>query len=146
MTDTHLVEQFSFSCIVQDRSAEVRLVDKYWFIAVDLAVAMSGKSADHAGKDIRDLKEEYFSKRDFVRITLPGSGNANLRAVDFENAIKLVMVLPGHIARTLRAQFVQIIVKHCKSAGAFTQMSGAASIHQVFLFVCYLTGKFRLTP
>ena len=134
MADTCLVENFSFSCIVQDRIADVRLIDKTWLVAVDLAVAMSGKSPDHAGRDVRDLKEELFSKRDFVRKTLPGTGNANIRMVDFENAIKLVMVLPGKIARNLRAQFVHIIVRHLKSTGVFAQMARTDSINQVISF------------
>ena len=135
MSDMPIVEIFSFSIIIPDRDASVRLVDKAWFVAVDLAMVMSGKNKDDAGKDVRGLTDDLFPLNNYKIQTLPGQGNKNIRLVNFKNAITLIMVLPGKTAKTFRGQFAEVIINAFKigsqSTGVFAQMASAGSNIQV---------------
>ena len=103
---------FSFEEIVQGQDARVRVTDDSLMVAVDLAMLASGKNKNDAGKDLRDLKEEDFSAAKFTVRNLPGKGNQNIKLVSFENAIDLIMVLPGKALKHVRKHFKDIIVRY----------------------------------
>jgi hypothetical protein len=44
--------------------------------------------------------------------SLPGKGNGHTKLLTFENAIELVMVLPGKVAKETRTQFANIIRRY----------------------------------
>ena len=52
---------------------------------------------------------------------MPGRGNAHTKLLTFQNAIELVMVLPGQITKETRAQFASIIQRYL--AGDHTLIS-----------------------
>jgi len=43
---------------------------------------------------------------------MPGKGNGHTKLVSFQNAIELVMVLPGRVAKETRTQFANIIKRY----------------------------------
>ncbi len=43
---------------------------------------------------------------------MPGKGNGHTKLVSFENAIELIMVLPGKVAKKARAKFANIIRRY----------------------------------
>ena len=103
---------FSFAEIVKGRESGVRVTHDNMLVAVDLAMVMSGKNKNDAGKDLKDLREDVFSAVKFTVRSLPGKGNANIRLVNFEDAIQLIMVLPGKVATQTRASFADIIKRY----------------------------------
>lgn len=61
---------------------------------------------------IRDLKEEIFPSSKFVERSLSGKGNGRIKWVTFQDAIELIMVLPGKIAKETRSKFAKIIERY----------------------------------
>ena len=103
---------FSFAEIVKGRDATVRVSDDGLLFAVDLAMAMTGLARDQAGLVLRRLSEEIFPSIKLIKRKMPGKGNAHTKLVSFQDAIELIMVLPGKVAKATRKQFVDIIVRY----------------------------------
>jgi hypothetical protein len=103
---------FSFAEVVQGRDANARITDDGLLYAVDVNMVMSGKDRNNAGRDLRDLSEDVFSSTKFVERKMPGKGNGHTKLVSFENAIELIMVLPGKVAKETRAKFASIIRRY----------------------------------
>jgi hypothetical protein len=103
---------FSFAEIVKGRDASVRVTEDMMFWTVDLAMVVTGKDRNNAGRDIRDLKDEVFQSTKFVDRSFPGRGNGRTKLVSFKDGIELIMVLPGKVARETRAQFAGIIQRY----------------------------------
>jgi hypothetical protein len=102
----------SFAEIVGGRNAIVRMTEDKLIYAVDLVMAVTGQSRDHAGKTLRNLTDAVFLSENFSERTLPGKGNAHTKLVSFQHAIELVMVLPGKVAKEIRVQFANIIRRY----------------------------------
>ena len=102
----------SFEEIVHGRDATVRITDDGYIYAVDLAMVMTGKSRDDAGLAIRRLPEEVFQSVKMTERSLPGRGNGRTKLVTFQDALELIMVLPGKIAKESRVQFAEIIKRY----------------------------------
>ncbi len=105
---------FSFAEIVQGRDASVRVSDDGLMSAVDLAMIVTGKNVNHANECLRDLNPLLFNNEKFV---IRSRG----RWVTFAHATELVMVLPGKLAKEIRAQFASIIQRYL--AGDHTLIS-----------------------
>ena len=103
---------FSFAEVVQGRDANARMTDDGLLYAVDVNMVMSGKDRNNAGRDLRDLPDDVFSSTKFVERKMPGKGNGHTKLVSFENAIELIMVLPGKVAKETRAKFASIIRRY----------------------------------
>ena len=103
---------FSFAEVVQGRDAGVRVTDDGLLYAVDLVMVMSGKDRNNAGRDLRDLPDETFPSTNFVDRKLPGKGYGHTKLVSFENALELIMVLPGKVAKETRKAFASIIHRY----------------------------------
>ena len=80
--------------------------------AVELSIVMTGKNRDGAGKKLRDLKPDIFNPAKFAELKLPGEGNRKTKTVHFKDAIELVMVLPGKVAKEMRCKFAEIITRY----------------------------------
>jgi hypothetical protein len=94
----------SFKEIVHGRDASVRITDDGLLFVVDLVMVMTGKSRDDSSRVLRDLPEEMFQQ---VRITcksFPGKGNGRTKLVTFQDALELIMVMPGKFAKESRVQ------------------------------------------
>lgn len=105
-------KKFSFAEIVQGRDASVRVTDDNMLYAVDLVMAMTGKDRNNAGRDLRDLSDEIFQSTKFVDRQTSTRGGHKTKLVSFSNAIELIMVLPGKVAKETRAKFADIIKRY----------------------------------
>ena len=103
---------FSFEEIVKGRDSSVRITDDGLFYAVDLAMVVTGKNRNDAGQAIRNLKEEIFQSGKFTDRHLSLTGGHATKLIGFQDAIELIMVLPGKVAREIRANFADIIRRH----------------------------------
>jgi len=61
---------------------------------------------------LRRIPEDIFPSSKLVTKKTPGSGNAHTKLLSFDNAIELIMVLPGKIAKQIRTQFADIIRRY----------------------------------
>jgi hypothetical protein len=102
----------SFEEIVHGRDATVRITDDGYIFAVDLVKVVSGKSREDSAKTLRDLPEEVFQQEKFSCKSFPGKGNGRTKLVTFQDALELIMVLPGKIAKESRVQFADIIKRY----------------------------------
>jgi hypothetical protein len=105
-------KKFSFAEIVQGRDASVRVTDDNMLYAVDLVMVMTGKDRNNAGRDLRDLSDEIFQSTKFVDRQTSTRGGHKTKLVSFSNAIELIMVLPGKVAKETRAKFADIIRRY----------------------------------
>ncbi len=102
----------SFAEIVKGRDASVRITDDGLLYAVDLAMVVTGKNRNDAGQAIRNLKEEIFQSGKFTDRYLSLTGGHPTKLVAFQDAIELIMVLPGKVAREIRVGFADIIRRY----------------------------------
>ena len=102
----------SFADIVKDREATVRITDDKMIYAVDLAMVVTGKNRNDAGKIIRNISDETFLSAKIADRKTPGKGNGKTKVISFQNAIELIMVLPGKIAKETRTKFADIIHRY----------------------------------
>jgi len=102
----------TFAEIVQGRDASVRVTEDGMIWAVDLIMVVSGKSREDSSKILRDLPEEVFYTEKISVKSMPGTGNGRTKLVTFQDAIELVMVLPGKVAKETRTRFAGIIQRY----------------------------------
>ena len=81
-------------------------------VAVEIAMLGTGKTRDMAGAVLRNMPEDQFSSTKFIERKMPGKGNHRTKLVTFQDAIELIMVLPGKIAKEFRLKFVDIIKRY----------------------------------
>lgn len=82
------------------------------FYATELSMLVTGKDRQHANNAILDLKPEIFNTQKLVVRSMPGRGNGRTKLVTFQDALELIMVLPGQIAKEFRLKFVDIIKRY----------------------------------
>lgn len=93
--------------------------------AVELAMVVTGKNRDGAGKKLRDIKPETFNAEKFAELKLPGwKGNRKTKTVTFEDALRLVMVLPGKFAKNKRSQLADVICRYWTAESTFMPKTG----------------------
>ena len=83
-----MARTISFAKVVPDRDTTVRVTDDNLLVAVDLAMAMTGKNCNHANECLRDLKQSLWDNEKFVI-------RDRTRLLTFQHAVELVMILPG---------------------------------------------------
>jgi hypothetical protein len=103
---------FSFAEIVQGRDAGVRVTDDNMLYAVDLVMVMTGLARDQSGLVLRRLSDEMFQSIKMIDRKMAGKGNGRTKLVGFQDAIELIMVLPGKVAKETRAKFADIIRRY----------------------------------
>jgi hypothetical protein len=111
MEDETVWKTISFAEVVQDRDTTVRVTDDGMIYAIDLAVAMTGKDRNDAGQILRRLGDDVFERKKICSRTF-GGGGFPTKLVSLSNAIELVMVLPGKVAKETRTQFANIIRRY----------------------------------
>jgi hypothetical protein len=102
----------SFAEIVQGRDASVRVTDDNLLFAVDLAMVMTGLARDQAGLALRRLSNDSFHSIKMIERQISSHGGHKTKLVSFDNAIELVMVLPGKVAKETRCKFRDIIKRY----------------------------------
>jgi hypothetical protein len=103
------MRECSFADIVQwndpSKRNTVRISDDNLVNAVDLVMTTLGKNRNESNEVLRDLKQSVFDKEKFIV-------RSRGRWLTFEDAIELIMVLPGKPAKHVRKQCANIIVRY----------------------------------
>lgn len=94
------------------RDATVRITEDGLLFAVDLVMVVTGKHRDDAGLALRRLPEEIFQQGKFTYKSFPGKGNGRTRLVKPEDAIELMMVLPGKTSKSCRKRMASVITRY----------------------------------
>lgn len=102
----------SFAEIVKGRDASVRMTDDGYLYAVDLVMVMTGLARDQSGLALRRLSDENSHSINLIERHLSTHGGPKTKLVGLRDAIQLVMVLPGKVAKETRAQFAGIIERY----------------------------------
>jgi hypothetical protein len=82
--------------------------------AVDLVKIMANVSGNTAARTIRNLKEDIFPSCKFTERQISNQGGYNTKLISFENALELVMVIPGAFTKKTRTNFKKIIMHYMK--------------------------------
>lgn len=107
----HEMRFISFGEVVKDRDAYVPVTEDGLLYAVSLVMVMTGKNRDDAGKVLRRLTEDVFDADKYTE-RQSDKGGRPTKLLTLQNAIELVMVLPGKIAKDARKQFADIITRY----------------------------------
>jgi len=110
----------SFHEIVKGRKSDVRITDDGLADVVDTIMVVTGKDCNHANACFRGIKPSLFDNQKVVM-------RNQRRYVTLRDAITLIMVLPGSIAKEIRSQFAAIIERYIEIEHDAT--SGANTIH-----------------
>ena len=95
----------SFAEIVQGRDALVRVTDDGHFDVVDTVMVVTGKDCNQSNETLRSLRPSLFDKEKFFM-------RNGRRYASKQDIIALIMILPGKIAKEIRAQFAKIIEEY----------------------------------
>ena len=100
----------SFESLVPG-SAGVRVTNdvpaKIW--AIELVMAVTGKSREYAGHVLKTLKVEVFDPLKITEQKMPENGRWPVKLATSEHAQELLMALPGKLSNTVRLQACDII-------------------------------------
>lgn len=105
------VSTISFAEIIHGRDSSVRVTHDGLIYAVDLVMAVTGKERDYSGQVLRTLPEDSFQSRKFLERQLSNRGGHKTKLLNLQDAIQLIMVLPGEMAKTIRAQIGDVMTK-----------------------------------
>jgi hypothetical protein len=97
----------SFAQIVQGRDASVRVIEDGLADLVDVVMVVTGKDCNHSNACLRSLDNSLFDNQKVVM-------HNGRKYVTLKDAITLIMVLPGKMAKELRSQFADIIHDYIK--------------------------------
>jgi hypothetical protein len=95
----------SFTDLVKGRDASVRVIGDGMADIVDLLMVVTGKNCNDSNELLRNLKPSLFDRKKIITIE-------KRRYVTLEDAIALIMVIPGKAAKHTRQQFKNIIVRY----------------------------------
>lgn len=102
----------SFVELIQGRDASVRVTGDNLIYAVDLTMVVTGKERDYSGQILRTLSNEVFQSGKFIERQLSNRGGHKTKLLTMDDAILLIMVLPGETAKEVRHQFANIIRRY----------------------------------
>ena len=102
----------SFETVVKDRDATVRITDDNLIYAVDLVMVVTGKDANQSAEVLRRLSPDVYPQSKMLYRVLCAHNGAKTKLVSFKDALELIMVLPGKIAKETRAQFADVIHRY----------------------------------
>ena len=105
------VSAISFAQIIHGRDSSVRVTRDGLIYAVDLVMVVSDLERNQAGLALRRVIEKNLLSIKMVERNTGGKGNARTQLVDLKDALQLIMVLPGEMAKTVRAQIGDVMTK-----------------------------------
>lgn len=101
---------FNFKELVPN--GHVTVTEDGMLYAVELVMVVNGCNRVAANNTLSRVKEEHFSCSKLSIKKMPGKGNGHCKLVTFENAIELLMALPGEGAKEYRSKFADIIKRY----------------------------------
>ena len=103
----------SFDGIDTPSKQVVHLSEDSKIHAVDLVMRITGHNRNYSAEILRRLeKNDTFDSSKFILRISDGSRGHPNKLLTFQDAIELVMVLPGQIAKAIRAQFANVITQY----------------------------------
>jgi len=90
----------------------VRFTDDGMLYAVELVMVITGKNRDDSGMVLRRLTKAIFNLAKLTDRNTGGRGNSKTKLISFTNALELIMVLPGKMARETRTKFADLIKRY----------------------------------
>ena len=111
----------------------VRVTADTMLYAVDWVAVITGKDKHEAAEVLRRLSDELFLGSKFILKNTGGRGNSKTKLVSFTNAIELIMVLPGRMAKDTRVKFADLIRRYLAGDSALVNelAENAASAHPI---------------
>ena len=106
------IQSISFAEIIRGRDSTIRVTHDHLIYAVDLVMVMTGLARDQSGLVLRRLSDETFSSTKMIKRQLSDRGGFKTKLVSFQDAIELIMVIPGKSAKLIRKHFKEIIVRY----------------------------------
>ena len=80
---------------------------------LDVAMAVTGKNSNDAGKDLRCVFRRYPElQQNMLKFKFPGRGQRDTPIVKLAKVIEIIMLLPGSTAATLRLEAAKLIVRY----------------------------------
>ena len=111
MSCSKAVSAISFAEIIHGRDASVRVTHDGFIYAVDLVMVVTALERKHAGQALRRVMDKNLLGFNLKHRNTGGQGNSKTEMVDLKEALQLIMVLPGDMAKTVRAQIGDIMTK-----------------------------------
>ena len=105
------VSAISFAEIIHGRDSSVRVTRDGLIYAVDLVMVVTALDRNHAGNALRRVIEKNLLSLNLSERNTGGKGNARTQLVNLKDALQLIMVLPGEMAKTVRAQIGEVMTK-----------------------------------
>lgn len=80
----------------------------------DIIMVVCGKDANHASQTWRDLPEAYKNELNqfLVNFQFPGRGQSSQPVITLPGAMKLIMWLPGNMAKEFRSKACEILTRY----------------------------------
>jgi len=104
------MSRLSFDAIVPGSS--VTVYDNGMVDAVELTMVVTGTNRKYSRDILSKMDNKHFKSAKFASLKLPGEGNNRTKILHFRDAIELVMVLPGTVAKQTRQHFANIITRY----------------------------------
>lgn len=111
MSSSEPVHSLSFAEIIHGRDSTVRVTHDHLIYAVDLVMVVTALERKHAGQALRRVVDKNLLGFNLKHRNTGGQGNSKTEMVDLKEALQLIMVLPGDMAKTVRAQIGDIMTK-----------------------------------
>ena len=111
------LQSVSFNEIKPGATVCILMEDPPLIYAVDIAMLVTGKNNNEAGKAVRTIcKDPELSVKFTQRsIKLP-SGTKHIKFVAYEDALELVMAIGGRRARLFRKRIANILLQHFENS------------------------------
>jgi hypothetical protein len=111
MSCSKAISAISFAEIIHGRDASVRVTHDGFIYAVDLVMVVTTLERDQAGLALRRVLSKNLLSINLIERNTGGKGNARTQLINLKDALQLIMVLPGEMAKTVRAQIGDIMTK-----------------------------------
>ena len=105
-------EIISFAALTRGLHSSVRVTDDALIYAVDLAMVVTGLERNQAGLALRRILDKKTVTFNVTERSTGGLGNYKTKLVNFKDALQLIMVLGGDVAKETRAQFAEILTDY----------------------------------
>ena len=80
--------------------------------AIDLAVVVTGKDANHAAYAIGRISSDMLDQNLKIRFRANPAGGHPIKFVTYEDSLQLVMALGGKQANLMKTQFAKILTRY----------------------------------
>jgi hypothetical protein len=116
MSCSKAITTISLAEIIHGGDASVRVTHDSFIYAVDLVMVVSGLERNQAGLSLRRVIDKNLLSINLIERNTGGKGNSRTQLVNLKDALQLVMVLPGEMAKSVRVQISNIMTDFFKGS------------------------------